>query len=125
MIDLVSLSFLVGFVGDAVLQFAVNKLGFDMGLKVYFKQHGKAESLFIAGGIVALSYIIYLLVLNLPLTYLNLFIYGFIIDLIFRYTHIFPSLDESYYKYPVLQTAIIGGSIPAMLPYFIYKNFAR
>ena len=71
MIDLITLAFLVGFVGDAILQFAVNNLGFDMGLKVYFKQHGKFESLFLAGGIVALAYIIYLSILKLPLTYFN------------------------------------------------------
>jgi hypothetical protein len=124
MIDLISVAFLTGFVGDAITQFSINNLGFDMGLKNYFKKQGRVEALFIGGAIVALAYILYIHVLNLPLTYTNLFIYGIVLDFIFRYTRFFPSLNEYYDKLSIPQTAIIGGSIPAMLPLFIYKNFA-
>ena len=125
MIDLVTVAFLVGFVGDAITQFSINHLGFDMGLKNYFKQHGRVESLFIGGAIMSLAYILYMYVLKLPLTYLNLFIYGIVLDFIFRYTRFFPSLDEYYDKLSIPQTAVIGGSIPAILPFFIYKNFTQ
>jgi hypothetical protein len=125
MIDIVSLAFLTGFVGDAVLQIAVNKLGFDMGLRDYFVQHGRVEALFIGGAIVVLPYIIYIYLLNLPLTYTNLFMYGIVVDFIFRYTRFFPSLNEYYDKLSIPETTLIGGAIPAILPLFIYKNFAR
>lgn len=124
MIDLVTVAFLTGFVGDAITQFLTN-IGFDMGLEKYFKQHGRVESLFTAAAIVALAYILYIYVLKLPLTYTNLFVYGFILDLIFRYTHFFPSLNEYYDSVSILKTSIIGGSIPAILPLLIYKNFTK
>ena len=41
-----------------------------MRLKDYFHQHGRAESLFIAGGMMTLFYVIYFVILCLPL---NLF----------------------------------------------------
>jgi len=120
---LITTSFMVGFVGDSILQFSVNNLGFNMGLKNYFIKHGRVESLFIAGGIVALALILYTVVLKLPLTYTNLFIYGIVLDFIFRLTRFFPSLDEYYDRLSIPETAIIGGSIPVMLPLFVYKNF--
>lgn len=100
MIDLVSISFLVGFFGDLTLQLASPRLGgpTGWGLTPYFKQHGKAESLFIAGGMMALFFIIYLYVFRLPPNYVYLAIYGIVLDLLFRWFRIFPSLD-GYYGY--------------------------
>ncbi len=121
--DIVSIAFVTGFVGDAVLQFSINNLGFDMGLKNYFKQHGQVESLFIGGAIVALAYILYIYGLNLPLNYFNLFLYGIVIDFIFRFTRFFPSLNEYYDKLSIFETSVIGGSIPAILPFFIMQLF--
>jgi len=125
MIDLITVAFLTGFTGDGVTQFSVNHLGFDMGLKNYFVQHGRVESLFIGGAIVALAYIIYIYVLNLPVTYTNLFVYGIVLDFIFRCTRFFPSLNEYYDKLNIFETSVIGGAIPAILPLLIYKNFTK
>jgi hypothetical protein len=98
--DLVSISFLVGFFGDLTLQIASPRIGgpTGWGLTPYFKQHGKAESLFIAGGMMALFFIIYLYIFRLKPNYLYLAIYGIILDLLFRWFRIFPSLD-GYYEY--------------------------
>ncbi len=119
--SLITIAFMVGFVGDAILPIAVTSFGSDIGLKNYFIQHGKVESLLIGAAIVCFAYILYTVVLKLPLTYTNLFIYGILIDFVFRFTRFFPSLNEYYDKLNIFQTSVIGGSIPAMLPYFFYK----
>ncbi len=60
--SLITIAFMVGFVGDAILQIAVNNFGYDMGLKNYFIQHGKVESLLIGAAIVCFAYILYTVV---------------------------------------------------------------
>ena len=76
---LLTISCLTGFAGDAVLQYLSTftylsgKTGW--GLKEYFRQHGKAESLFIAGGMMTLFYVIYFVILSLPLIWYYLAIY--------------------------------------------------
>jgi len=112
---------LTGFVGDALLQIGVNQgLGgpTGWGLKPYFKQHGSGESLFIAGGMMTLFYIIFSYVA--PYTYLNLAIFGIIIDFIFRKTMIFSSL-QGYYEYFNYFWSAFWMAIPMMLPFFISK----
>lgn len=94
--QLIIISFFVGFVGDSLLQIFVKKFGADWGLKGYFEQHGTAESLYIAAGMMTLFYIIFLKVLHLKPTYLNLAIYGIVVDIIFRKLRIFESLDGYY-----------------------------
>jgi hypothetical protein len=53
---------LVGFFGDAILQFMV-RMGMGgstgWGLKPYFKQHGSTEALFTAAGMMALFFVLY------------------------------------------------------------------
>jgi hypothetical protein len=120
--DLVSTSFLVGFFGDLILQISSPRLGgpTGWGLTPYFKQHGKAESLFIAGGMMALFYILYLYVFRLKLNYLYLAIYGIVLDLLFRWFRIFPSLD-GYYGYLNYFWSFFWEAFSMVLPLFIFR----
>jgi hypothetical protein len=122
MISLVGIACIVGFIGDFLLQLG-SKLGLGgptgWGLKDYFAQHGSVESLFIAGGMMSIFYVLYLLVLK-P-NYLYLAIYGIILDFIFRKLNVFPSL-KGYYNYFGYFWSAVWGAIPLMLPYFIYSK---
>ena len=117
---LVSIACLTGFVGDALLQILTTKLGgpTGWGLKSYFKQHGSSEALFIAGGMLAIFFIIYLDILNLPITWYYLALYGIILDLMFREWCIFPSLD-GYYKALNYFWSAFWGAIPMVIPLMI------
>ena len=116
---LVSIACLTGFVGDASLQFLTTKMGLGgptgWGLKPYFKQHGKVESLFIAGGMVTIFYVIYISLLRLPPKWYYLSIYGIILDYIFRITMLFPSLD-GYYKSLNYFWSAFWGAVPMLIP---------
>ena len=120
-LQLIVISCLVGFTGDTLLQIG-SKLGgpTSWGLKPYFIQHGQVESIFIAGGMMTIFYIIYLYFLQLPINYMYLAIYGIILDFIFRITMIFPSLSE-YYNYFNYFWSAVWGAIPLVLPLFIYN----
>lgn len=120
---LLTISCLTGFAGDAVLQYLSTftylsgKTGW--GLKEYFRQHGKAESLFIAGGMMTLFYVIYFVILCLPLNLFYLAISGVIIDWIFRVTMLFPSLKGYYNHLNYFWSATVGGALPMVMPYGI------
>ena len=114
--SLLGIACIVGFVGDFLLQ--NQKIG-DWGLKEYFKQHGSMESLFIAGGMMTLFYFIFLLFF--PLSYINLAIFGVVLDFVFRTFNIFPSLKGYYTSLNYFWSAV-WGAIPMMLPFFI-KNY--
>lgn len=124
MLNIISIACLTGFFGDALLQSAVNNFGKDWGLKHYFAQHGQAESLCIAAGMMGLFYIFYLKVTRLPLNYIYLGFYGVILDFIFRKTMIFKSLD-GYYKALNYFWSAVWGAIPMILPFFIYNMSMR
>jgi hypothetical protein len=120
--DLVSTSFLVGFFGDLILQITSPRFGgpTGWGLTPYFKQHGKAESLFIAGGMMALFYIIYIYVFRLPPNFVYLAIYGVVLDLLFRWFRIFPSLD-GYYGYLNYFWSTFWEAFSMVLPLGVYS----
>ena len=124
-LDLIVISCIAGFVGDALLQFGSNvlKLGGQTGwgLKSYFAQHGSSESVFIAGGMMTVFYIIYLYFLSFPINYVYLAIYGIILDFIFRKTEIFPSL-RGYYGYFNYFWSAVWGAIPLILPLLIHAG---
>ena len=124
-LDLIVISCIAGFVGDALLQFGskVLKLGGQTGwgLKSYFAQHGPSESVFIAGGMMTVFYIIYLYFLSFPINYIYLAIYGIVLDFIFRKTEIFPSL-RGYYVYFNYFWSAVWGAIPLMLPLLIHAG---
>ena len=119
--NIIAIACIVGFIGDFLLQVG-SKLGLGgptgWGLKEYFSQHGHTESLFIAGGMMTLFYIIFSYVASY--TYLNLAIFGIIIDFIFRKTMIFSSL-QGYYEYFNYFWSAFWMAIPMMLPFFISK----
>lgn len=119
---LITISTLVGFVGDATLQLG-SRMGLgtssSWGLKEYFKQHGYAESLFIAGGMMGLFYIIYATT-GLPFKIQYMVVYGILLDLIFRLTGIFSSL-KGYYEYFNYFWSAVWGAIPMILPLLIWK----
>ena len=121
---LISIALFVGFVGDLLLQI-MTKHGLGgssgWGLKEYFVQHGFRESTFIAGGMLALFYVLYNIT-GLPFTILNMFLYGILLDLVFRLFRIFPSLD-GYYKYLNYFWSALWGAIPMIIPLLIYNLF--
>lgn len=116
------LAFFTGFFGDFILQEGA-KMGMggssNWGLKKYFEQHGANESLFIAGGMLTLFFSVYVL-LGFPLTYINISIYGIIIDLLFRQFRIFHSLD-GYYKYFNYVESAVWIAIPMCIPLLLQR----
>jgi hypothetical protein len=121
MIDsLISISCLTGFVGDASLQVLSQFMGgpTGWGLKEYFIQHGSIESLFIAGGMMTLFYVMYFNIFRLPRNLYYLALYGIILDLLFRTFRIFPSLDR-YYKALNYFWSAVWGAIPMVLPLLV------
>jgi hypothetical protein len=125
---LLTISCLTGFIGDATLQLLVRftsmggKTGW--GLKEYFRQHGPAESLFVAGGMMTLFYVIYLSMLGLPVIWYYLAIYGIILDFIFRKTMLFPSL-KGYYQQLNYFWSGFWGAVPMIMPLGIMWGIDR
>jgi hypothetical protein len=115
---LLAVASFVGLAGDAVLQLLA-ALGVGgrsgWGLVPYFERHGPAESLFIAGGIMALFHAVFLLT-PLPVRYPWLALYGAAVDaLVFRWPRLLPSLNRYYQENSVVFTAT-WGAIPMCLP---------
>ena len=117
---LISIACITGFVGDVGLQLLTKIMGgpSGWGLRPYFQQHGAAESLFIAGGMMTIFYVIYLYVLGLTPNLYYLAIYGIILDYIFRKTMLFPSL-QGYYNNLNYFWSAFWGAIPMILPLVI------
>ena len=114
---LLAVACFTGFIGDFLLQTGV-RVGLGgptgWGLKDYFRLHGAAESLFIPGGMMSLFYALFLLS-GIPVTFVNLAIYGVLLDFIFRIFMIFPSLT-GYYEYFNYFWSAVWGIIPLCLP---------
>jgi len=112
--DLRTKAFFIGMIGDFILQQIVNYKGNFAGLKDYFKQHGVFESLCIAGGIMFISTYIYQQ-LKLPLKPLPLFIYGGILDVLWRQLNLMPSLEHTYYAALNPIQSFFWGGAPMLL----------
>jgi len=124
--NIVLIACIVGFVGDASLQLGSHfGLGgpTGWGLNDYFKQHRSAESLFIAGGMMSIFYVL-LILSKLPINFLTLAIYGVLLDLIFRKFMVFGSL-KGYYNYFNYFWSAVWAIIPMWIPFAIYKLFNR
>jgi len=121
-LHLIIIACLAGFIGDYILQILITFMGgkTGWGLREYFKQHGSVESLFIAGGMMTLFYIIYLILLGLPPLWYYLAIYGILLDLFFRETMIFPSL-QGYYDHLNYFWSAFWGAVPMILPLGIMR----
>ena len=126
--SLIGTAAIVGFIGDLVLQVGSKylKLGGPdgWGLKDYFTQHGSAESLFIAAGMMAIFYQIFFMFVKLPMKYmlLSLALYGIILDLIFRKFMIFKSL-QGYYQYFNYFWSAVWAAIPLIIPFIIFRYY--
>jgi hypothetical protein len=121
---LIGIACLTGIIGDSMLQLGSAKgLGGQTGwgLNDYFKKHGRAESIFIAGGMMVIFYLIFIAI-NLPINFFLLAIYGVLLDLLFREAMIFKSLD-GYYAYFNYFWSAVWGAIPLMMPLLFYKLF--
>lgn len=120
--ELIVLSCVSGFFGDALLQIIAPKIGgkTGWGLTPYFGQHGSGEALCIASGMMTVFYIIYFLILRLPPNPIYLALYGIILDLLFRELRLFPSLD-GYYESLNYFWSGVWGAIPMVIPLFLYK----
>ena len=123
--NIITIAFLTGFFGDILLQTGA-KLGMGgstgWGLNKYFSQHGKGESVCIAGGMMTLFYIlIWPFIEHLQPQYIILIlaVYGIILDFLFRKLMIFSSL-EGYYEYFNYFWSAVWGLIPLIVPYLIY-----
>lgn len=107
---------ITGIVGDFILQMITkyHPAGNFAGLKDYFNIHGSVESLFIAGGMLAFfGLMMDILIINKSIV--NLIIVGAVLDIIFRFYRLFPSLD-GYYAALSIPNSIIWGSIPMVMP---------
>lgn len=121
--------FFVGFFGDALLQLICKIRGNIAKLKNYFALHGPLESLFIAGGMMYLFGFIYMKffvkVLHLTYNYLYLFLYGGILDIIWRQFNLFPSLKDTYYTANNPIQSFIWGGIPMVLPNIFFSLYYK
>ena len=121
---LILIAFIVGFIGDLALQVMTQTLRMGgktgWGLLQYFKLHGRWESATIAGGMLCAFYMTFMM-FNFKLTFLNMSIYGIIIDFAFRSLRIYPSLVGYYNNMSYLWSAV-WGAIPMMLPLFVWKR---
>ena len=106
-------AFFIGLLGDAILQLVVKQRGNFAGLRGYFEQHGIFESMCIAAGIMFLVTWIYLKT-GLPLTYPYLFIYGGLLDVLWRQMNLMPSLKNTYYAALTPLQSFIWGGIPLL-----------
>lgn len=138
--DVAISGFIVGFLGDLLLNFLTQKAKvLDAGLIDYFPLHRTLEAAFIAGGLVAASiYIALVLWENLFCqsidnsnnwyTGLYLLVFGSILDLFFRYFHLMPTLDGMYEKLSIPVTMLFaGGPLVASFGFaiIINRNFDR
>jgi hypothetical protein len=121
-LHLIVVACLIGFIGDALLQIGCQHMGgpTGWGLKPYFQQHGSSESLFIAGGMMTLFYIIYFVIMKLPGDWRYLIVYGILLDLIFRQTMLFESL-KGYYHHLNYFWSGFWGAVPMLIPFLLVK----
>lgn len=111
-----------GVVGDAGLQVLSRyDVGKNWGLRPYFAQHGIAESLMLAGGLMATVGSL-LQRIDPTQSYTLGFAYGVGLDVLFRQARIMPSLDSYYSSLGPITTAIWGG-IPVVLTIWVDKQF--
>lgn len=118
-------AFVFGSIADLSLNYITRFDAFpDVGLRKYFKRHGVFEAMFIAGGLMfASTYIGLLLRPGNPTRdggVLYLFVYGALIDILFREWHLMPTLDGMY---DVLRpsTSMLWAGGPLAASYMITK----
>ena len=113
----VPLAFAVGFLGDLAAQM----LPHGQGLSTYFRQHGKFESMLIAGAALTLVFSMYYLT-GLEFTPWTVLILGVMIDLVAR-GGLIPSLKPFYSSTGILASIITAGIIPVLLVWLAQEVF--
>lgn len=112
-------AFGIGVAGDAALQLlSQTPFGEDWGLTQYFKIHGPVGAMFIAGSMMYMFTWFISAVSGPTPDYFIVFMYGVLLDVLFRVTRIMPTLDGYYTALSPLTTMIWGG-IPAVLPFMV------
>lgn len=101
-------AFFAGMLGDMTLQLIESQRPNFGGLRGYFKQHGRIESIAIASALMYFLALIYEFS-GLPKTIPYLFIYGGLWDIAFRQFKIMPSLVGYEKALSPIQTFIWGG----------------
>ena len=112
--DYTTANFFIGFFGDILLQLIVKVRGDIAGLAPYFKLHQPFESASIAGGLMFLVAYIYDK-LGFKKSFINLFIYGGILDILWRNLNLMPTLEHTYYKALGPVVSFIWGGIPMVI----------
>ena len=110
-------SLVAGFVGDWLLQRLEPE---RYGLAEYFLQHGPMESLFVAAGMMGVFSLIFVALFGEPAInqLLLLFLYGGVLDLIFRYGRLFSSLD-GYYQALSPPISFLWGGLPFLIAFVL------
>lgn len=113
-------SFIIGFFGDLGLQLIAHVRGDIVGLSDYFKQHHSLESAFIAAGMMVGFTLLYQLS-GLPVSWSNLFLYGVVLDVIFRNVNLMPSLTDTYYKHITPLNSMLWGGLPFVMSWYLER----
>lgn len=114
---LISIACLTGFFSDGLLQIFTASSNV-LGLKSYFHEQGRLQSLFIAAGMTGIFYIVYLYLLKLPVVWTYLAMYGVIIDLVFRHFALFQGL-RNYYQATNYVYSGFFAAVAMVLPLFV------
>lgn len=111
----IPLAFAVGFFGDLAVQI----LPHDKALRDYFSQHGKFESMLIAGAALTLVFSLYYLT-GLKFTLISALVIGVLMDLVARLGAI-PSLMPYYRTSNFFSSIVSAGIIPILLVWGVQK----
>jgi len=76
--------------------------------------------MFIAGGMLSFFYVIYMYLFQFPITWLYVGLFGIVLDILFRFTRIFPSLD-GYYHHVTYGWTAFWGFVPMVLVLGLFK----
>jgi hypothetical protein len=111
----IPLAFAVGFFGDLLVQL----LPQGPALTNYFAQHGKFESMLIAGAALTLVFSLYYLT-GFKFTLASAFVIGIVMDLVAR-LGVIPSLMPYYRTSNFFLSIISAGIIPILLVWLAQK----
>jgi hypothetical protein len=93
-------AFTVGFFADLALNYLTTTQDWKVGLKGYFKKHGVMESAFIAAAIMYASMWVGFTLHGVVTPQMDqgvfIFVFGLIIDNLFRFGNLMPSLECMY-----------------------------
>lgn len=104
-------SLVVGFLGDLFLQWFQPE---RYGLQGYFQRHGQLQSMFLASGMMGMFSLLYLW-MGLPLSLSGVFMYGMMLDMIYRYVPFLSETLGDYYSTNGMFWTMLWGGIPFVL----------